>query len=951
MGVGLYYLIYSVIQVLYCWLAVSSGDRFRMMLKKICLYFSIAGVVGLGAGPMISAQQATDPIFAQHEKQWITKPEFTSPLVDHLPASTTVPSPRDVLGHDIGAPKVLDYYAGILKYYRALAAKSPRVKIIETGKTEEGRETVIVLISSEENIRNLDTDRENLAKLADPRGLTDEQAHKIIAESKPMYIVLGGLHSAETGPPEMLMELAYRLAVEDSPIINKIRDNVIVGINPATDPDGRDRYTDWYYRNKIDDTNDLDPIPGSPYWGKYIYHDDNRDINYSGASASNLLKFYLGWHPQVVHDLHESQPFLYSFSGQAPQEPGLDPILYGELPWFANFDMSQLTKYGMPGVWTHAYVDMWSPGYVAFMSSNHNGLIRMFETFGNGGATTELRHVKPVNGSGGFGGDETTREWYRPDPPYKVVEWSMRDNTNYMETGILTGLQLTSTFPQIILENFYKKSLDSVVTGKTKPPYAYVIPGDQPDMTRAAIVVNLLRKQGIEVGRATAPVQLNEGTFPAGSFVVKLDQPYGRLARILLEKQVFPDTKLKTYDDAAWTMGMMAHVKVVESADVKALDASVQPVDQDDPQGSIGAADAPAYAVLDYGSINMATLRYRLGATPIQVAEQSFTSNGQTIPPGSFIVAGADYSKLKDLVVPLGLTAIALSSKPTVAMHQAALPRVAVYSTWGSTQDVGWVRYAFDQYGTPYDLIFKDDVKKGNLRARYDVIIIPNQGRSAKSIVYDIPMHGKPLPYTKTERYKYLGDYGSSSDIRGGMGLDGLNELQKFVEGGGTLITLGEASSVPAEFGITEDINVTRPNPAFYAPGPIVVAKVLKPTNPIFYGYSDTTMPVRWATTELLSVPARDKDDVLMEFPGGEKSVLSGFMNGADQIKNRPAIVDMPVGSGQVLMFTTNPIYRWQNFGEYRMLYNAIFNYKDLRLGTNTGTEQETPATAETPAN
>jgi hypothetical protein len=926
-------------------------------MLKMWIGLAFAGVFGLGAPTHIFAQttdatQSMDSTFAQHEKQWITKPEFTSPLVDHLPAATTVPSPRDVLGHDIGAPNVLDYYADILKYYRALATKSPRVKIIETGKTEEGRETVIVLISSEENIRNLETNRENLAKLADPRGLTDEQAHKIIAETKPMYIALGGLHSAETGPPEMLMELAYRLAVEDSPIVNKIRENVIVGFNPATDPDGRDRYTDWYYRNKIEDTDDLNPVPGAPYLGKYIFHDDNRDINYSGDSARNLLKFYLSWHPPIVHDLHESEPFLYTFSGQAPQEPGLDPILYGELPWFSNFEVSQLTKYGMPGVWTHGFVDMWSPGYVAFMSSNHNGLIRMYETFGNGGATTELRHVKPVGDVGeDFGrGDETTREWYRPDPAYKVVEWSMRDNTNYMETALLTGLEQTSVFPQIILENFYKKSLDSIVSGKTEAPYAFVVPDGQPDMTRAAILINLLRRQGIEVGRATAPVKLKEGTFPAGSFVIKSNQPYGRLAKILLEKQVFPDKKLKTYDDAAWTMGMMAHVKVVESADVKALDVEVQPVDHYDPQGTIAAPSASAYAVLDYGSINMATLRYRLKGVSIRVIEQSFTSNGQTIPAGSFIVDGAAYSKLKEAVIPLGLTAVALTSNPTVAMHEVALPHVALYSTWGSTQNVGWVRYAFDQFETPYDLIFKDELKKGNLRARYDVIIIPSQGRSAKNIVYDIPMRGKPLPYTKTAQYKFLGDYGSSPDIRGGMGLDGLNELQKFVEAGGTLITLGEASAVPAEFGLTPEVNVTHPSRAFYAPGPIVTAKILKPANPIFYGYPDVTMPVRWATTDLLSVPRIDKDDVLMEFPGGEGSVMSGFMNGPEEIKNRPAVVDIPVGSGQVLMFTTNPIYRWQNFGEYRMLYNAIFNYKDLRLGTNTGDVPKAEAAAETPA-
>ena len=901
-----------------------------MHAKKLALI-----AMGVLSGALVRADPAMDDVFAHHEQQWITKPEFTSPLVDHLPVSTTVPSPRDVLGDDIGAPRVLHYYADILKYYRALAEKSPRVKIIPTGKTEEGRETVIVLISSDENIRNLDANRQNLAKLADPRSISEAQAHEIISQTKPMYVVLGGLHSSETGPPEMLMELAYRLAVEDSPVINGIRANVIVAINPATDPDGRDRYTDWYYRNKIDDTDDLSPVHNVPYWGKYIYHDNNRDINFTGLSPRNLLAFYLQWHPPIMHDLHESEPFLYTFSGQAPQNSMLDPILYGEMPWFANFEVAQLTKYGLPGVWTHDFVDMWSPGYVAFMSSNHNGLVRMYETFGNGGATTMLRHIKPVPGASDslHPNDQTTREWFRPSPPYDTVQWSMRDNTNYMETALLTGLQQTSMFPQAVLENFYKKSRDAVSEGQTRSPYAFIVPGGQSDMTRAATVINLLRLQGIEIGRSTGTVKIKEGSYPAGSFVVKLNQPYGPLAKTLLSKQVFPDTKLKTYDDAAWTMGMMSHVEVVQSEDKTALDIPVESLDHYEPQGSIDGPSAPAYAVLDFGSNNFATLRNRLHGVSIQIAEQSFTSNSRTIPAGSFIVNGSAYQKLKAAVIPLGLTAVALHDKPSVHTHEAETPRVAIYSTWGSTQNVGWVRYAFDQFETPYQLIFKEQVQAGKLHAKYDVIIIPSQGRTAKDVVYDIPMYGQPLPYTKTARYKFLGDYGSSPDIRGGMGLAGLDELRKFVSQGGTLITLGESSAVPAEFGLTPDINVHRPSSAFYAPGPIVAATVLKPANPIFYGYSDHSISVRWASTALLSVPLRDKKTVLMEFPGGEKNVLSGFMNGADEIKDRPAIVLSPLDSGQVLMFATNPVYRWQNFGEFRMLYNALFSYKNLRIG------------------
>jgi hypothetical protein len=271
-----------------------------------------------------------------------------SPLVDHLPKVSGVPTPKDVLGYYVGEPKRLTRVAEISKYYRALASASKRVKVLSAGTTDEGRECLVAVISDEENIRNLDTLKANLARLADPRSLAPADAKRIIEQSKPVYFLTGGLHSGETGPPEMLMELAYRLAVEESPLYDSIRKNVVVMVNNSSDPDGRDRFVDWYYRYGTVQETEQDRVPGPPYWGKYIFHDNNRDINYSQVTMRNWLDFYLQWHPPIMHDLHESQPLLYTFSGQAPQNPTLDPILYAELPWFANFEMTKLISYGIP---------------------------------------------------------------------------------------------------------------------------------------------------------------------------------------------------------------------------------------------------------------------------------------------------------------------------------------------------------------------------------------------------------------------------------------------------------------------------------------------------------------------------------------------------------------------------------------------------------------------------
>jgi len=927
-------------------MAKRETNKWRMLaagLVSAAALLSLSGAAGLSArapqaGMAPVARPGNDEEFARLVREWTTRPEFLSPLVDHLPKAPGVPSPKDVLGYHVGQPKKLTYYGDMLRYYRALASASPRVRVTTIGKSDEGRECVVVFVGSEESIAGLDRYRGYLGQLADPRPLTDAQAMEVVGKAKPLYHLVGGLHSGETGPPEMLMELAYRLAVEDSPLITRIRDNVIVSITPAAEPDGRDRYVDWYYAYKTGETGDSVSYGGPPYWGKYILHDNNRDFNFSQLTTRAVLDWYLQWHPPIMHELHESVPFLYTFSGQAPQNPTLDPILYGELPWFANFEMAQMIKYGMPGVWTHAFVDMWYPGYMGFMASNHNGMLRMYETYGNGGANTMKRRIAGGEGAMGAGGGQTSREWYRPLPPYTEVEWSLRNNTNYMETGVLSALELTSAFPKVVLENFYRKSRNSIEAGRKEAPFGYVIPAGGRDMTRVAWVVNILRMQGIEVGRATSEVKVQEGAFPAGSFVVKRDQPYGRLAKILLEKQNFPDPNLRTYDDTGWTMGLMTHTEVREIADRAILDAPVQPVTRVALEGTVSGAPGSRMAIAHYGSANMITLRYRLKDLEVRAVERPFTAGGTEFPAGSFIVdvaAGAGaLARVTTAVTQLGLTAAFLPAVPDVPSHEVDVPRLAVFSTWGSTQDVGWVRHAFDAFEIGYDLIFKEQVRAGRLRDAYDVIVMPSQGRTGKGLVFDLPPVGTPLAYRKSAQFKSLGMYGESDDVTGGMGLSGVLEIEKFVEAGGVLVTLGAASFFPAEFGLARRVDAGRPSAQFYAPGPIVEAEITQPSHPIFYGYASKLVPVRYAGGPLLSIQGLEADrdrQTLMRFRGTEAAVLSGLMKGAAETRNRPAIAEVQSGRGRVVMFATNPCFRYETLGEFNMLFNAVLHYNDSK--------------------
>jgi hypothetical protein len=652
------------------------------------------------------------------------------------------------------------------------------------------------------------------------------------------------------------------------------------------------------------------------------------------------LNWYLHWVPPVWHDLHEAQTLLYTFSGQPPQNANLDPMLYTELPFFATYEVNKLTNYGMPGVWHFGFVDMWSPGYLGFAAANHNGMLRMYEIFNQGGANTKKARLQ---------GQQTTRQWYRPNPaPPGEVDWSIRNSVNYAQTGVLTALELASRFPGMLVENFYRKSANGVAAGRDKAPHGFVIPAGQRDQTQVDRVVNLLRRQAIEVHQASAPVTVKEGTFGAGSYVVKLNQPYGRLAKTLLEKQTYPDAALNTYDDSAWTMPLANNIEVRTIEDKSILDAAATLLTADVvTRGVVGGGTGDVIAVKHNGSLNLVTLRYRLRDVAVKAAKAGFAAGGEEYPAGSFLVPSSDRARQE--IERLGLVRTALPSAPEVESVDVDLPRIAMYTTWANTEKVGWVRLAFDRWEIPFDLIHKDHVQDGaNLRSKYDVIVVPHQTQNAKSLVYEQPKLSRPLPYKKSERFTSLGFYAETDDVRGGMGLPGLNEFQKFLDAGGTVMTFGVSSYFPADFGLARGVDAQRPATGWYAPGPYVQSEILQPEHPIFYGYAgQKAVPVRWADGPLLQAgpPAEfaafvgsstERPRVLARYQGGDAGVLSGLMRGADQLRNRPMIVDAPSGKGRVILYANNPIYRWQTFGEHGLAFNALLFWNDLPSGPST---------------
>src|SRR5947207_4989069 len=417
--------------------------------------------------------QSVDEEYTKKIREYTTETFFNSPLTDYLPASPNVPTPKAVLGDVAGAPGKLPYAEDVYRYMRMLEKASPRVKVFSIGTTEEGREMIAVAIASESLMAKLDENRARLAKLADPRtiNMDDAEADRLVDQSFPIYYITGTIHSTESGAPTALMELAYRLAVNESPYVKNIRDNLITLITPIVEVDGRDRDVDLF-RWHMAHPNDT--YPPLVYWGHYVGHDNNRDAMALTLKLSqNVLDTYLDFKAMVLHDLHESVPFLYDNTvGDGPYNAWIDPILTNEWQMLGWNNVQEMTRLGMPGVFTHGNFDTWSPGYLYFMAPTHNGISRLYETFGNGGtAETMQRTLTP---------DQTSRTWYRQDPPLPRVMWSLRDNNNYEQTGLLVSLSYFANNRRLFLQNFWEKSKRSVLKARTEGPAAYVFPSNDP---------------------------------------------------------------------------------------------------------------------------------------------------------------------------------------------------------------------------------------------------------------------------------------------------------------------------------------------------------------------------------------------------------------------------------------------------------------------------------------
>jgi hypothetical protein len=964
----------------------------RMIAVTLVTGLALIAPAGLGAQRAAPAQKL-DAEYTARIKESLQDARITTELVDHLPASDTVPTPLKFLGRYVGQPGEITYAKDIHRYYEHLAKVSPRARFWKIGTSEEGRDMVALAIADEATIKSLEKYRDQLAALNDPRQTTDAQALSLQKTAKPIYYLTSGIHSPENGGPEMLIELAYRLIVEETPFIQNIRNNVITLITPVIEVDGREKQVDTYYYNKTRAAGDA-RLP-LMYWGKYVQHDNNRDgMGQFLELTKAVTRTQLQWYPTVMHDLHEAQTYLYSSTGTGPYNDALDPITISEWWQLAQNDVLEMTKRGVPGVWTYGFYDGWVPNYMFFIAHSHNSIGRFYEVQSYGPDPYEVRP----------GATTTSKEWFRPNPPLPFIKWGPRNNTNIQQSAVLFSLSHVAKNRAEYLENYWLKNKRAIAEGTDGPINGWIIPAGQRRKADAADAINELMRQGLEIHRATSAFTAGPVDVAAGDYVVRGDQPYRTLAEMYFAVQNYPAQNPRPYDDTGWTFQYMRNVKLTAVTDKAIFTRPMTRVTAPVKAAGGITGTGPMLIVEHTADNNLVTFRFKNPAVKMLAAEADFELNGRKFRAGAIIVPDANRAALEPMLVDLGLSAWAVAAAPAVKTHDLDVPRIGYVHSWTRTQDEGWVRAALDTYGVPYTYFADQKLKDGNLRSKYDVIIFPHVGGTPQSQVNGMPVTGEaPLPYKKTDKTPNLGFVDQADDIRGGMGLEGLMNLAAFVQEGGTLITEGSTSTIFPAYAVTSGVTVESPAQLFVR-GSILRGKWTDLKSPLAYGYEGADLPVYFNQDPVLNaggggIPAEfaaffgggapanagmaqnvtpnaspvhispfDAEDaaaranqppqvdaatefrnmarqfgmsfaetrprVVLSFPQNPNDMLlSGSLANGQFLANRAALLDAPLGKGHVVMFAIRPFWRWQTHGTFSLGFNALMNWNDLDAG------------------
>ncbi|MGQ9559623.1 MAG: M14 family metallopeptidase [Candidatus Oleimicrobiaceae bacterium] len=820
-------------------------------------------------------------------------------------SSAQLPSPQQFFGFRLGTDRQLVDYDQLMAYFRVLAEASPRIRLHVIGATTEGNPFLVAVISSAANLRREAYYRGVQAKLADARVTPPEEAARLIAEGRGIASINCSIHPSEVGASQMAPELAFELLTDESPAVKLVRNEVILLLIPAHNPDGLNMVARWY-RAQL----------GTPYEGtlppwlyhRYTGHDLNRDWFMLTQAETGLTvdSVYNAWRPHVVLDMHQmgsngARLFLPPYID--PIDPNVDPVLQAATSMLGTHVAADLTGQGFAGVIIHSDFDAYTP---ARAYPNYHGGIRFLSE------TASCRVASPVTVrreelSGRAGQDLLTRRWNLP-LPWTGGRWSLREVVDYDKAVAWSVLQHVARNRELWLRNAYAVA-QNALRGRDDLS-AFVVPRQQHDPSATIQMLRILRRGLVEVFEAGRAFRAAGRLYEAGTFVIPLAQPYGAYARTLLEARKYEVPRAhpqlppaEPYDVTAHQLPLLMGVRVEKISGPLPPDLELRPAALALQGGMQGQSPVELYALSPTEDRAFAVVNFALahGATG-QWAQESFIAGGRTWPAGTFLLeGGVPLGALDSVAAAVGVTVVAMDGVPSVATKTLRRPRVGVYQSYAGTADEGWLRWVLERDGFHYRVLHNTDVQAGRLGEQFDALILPSMGE--RMLLEGLSAERYPAAYS------------------GGLGETGTMKLREFVEQGGTLLALGSSSALPLRHFALPVRNVLAggASSTFRCPGSLLRAQCDQ-SHPLSFG-----LPAEVAlfVSEKIAFSPRSGSSPITF--AADSLLLSGWLEGQRLIAQQAALVVCPLGKGKVVLFGFRPHFRAWTVGTFKVLFNALY--------------------------
>ena len=858
-------------------------------------------------------------------------------------ALAQVPTPESVLGHKPGDDFYLATYDDALGYFQKLAHSTDKLKLVRVGKTTQGREWDIAIISSAKNLADLDKYKDTARKLALVKGLTEEQARGLAHTGKVMVHIDGGLHSTEVAPAQMTIQLAYNLVTATDPETAAILDNVILLLWFSINPDGQNMVANWY-RSNLGTPYEVSSMPA--LFQEYIGHDNNRDGYMNNMAESQVItKTELEYYPNVFYNHHQTAPFpariwIPPFGDPVSLNP--HPLMYRWVNLFGTAMAAWLDEHDMPGAMHRGRFDDWYPGFVDHVNNFRNTVSFLTETALYQYATP---HFYTTDEFPREKQDLRTEVYY--SSPWRGGWWRLGDAVRYTLGASMAVLDTASKNREELLYDRYRAGHDVIDRFTKDPPFAYIIPREQRDTPTAETLVEKLLIDGIEVHQATKEFAANGSTYKAGDFVVLMDQPFAALVKELFDIQKYPDMPRPAavtvtaapaaggggrgvaaavapaapatggggrgggrgaaaappvggaapaqtpYDVTGWTLPIQMGVEVVTVAQpvTEATRRLLRRIEKVEPLPGKVEGAGPVFAFSHNSNAALRAVNEILdggGTVSFAKAESTIYASGNA----------------EAILKRNGVNATSLKEAPEA--WAVKKPRIGIYEPWNGNIDAGWTRWILEQFHFSFTVLHNPDVLSGHLRDRFDTIVIAEM--ATRQIMDGMRAGTVPGQYA------------------GGIGEPGAEELRAFVTAGGTLVALGNAAAFAIEQFNLPVTNVLAGlgQTQFFCSGALLRVEIKEPNHPVVAGLP-AAPAVMFERNEVFDTRPTFRGKVLATYIKDRSPLVSGFLLGAALIEGKAAALDANYGSGHVILLGFRPQWRGQSHGTYKFLFNALY--------------------------